>query len=68
METDKEGNKMVLEHVTFHLIEAMRFFSQLDPSKFGGLGQKERDEKIRMCKNALEFTKDLVENLSTLLA
>ncbi len=30
MEVDKEGNKMILERVTFHLVEAMRLYSKLD--------------------------------------
>lgn len=63
MEIDKEGNKMILERVTFHLVEAMRLYSKLDLSGLGPLQQTE----WKMCKNALEFTKESVEKLNTLL-
>jgi hypothetical protein len=67
MENDKEVNKMVIERITFHLIEAMRLCSHLDLSGLGSFQQIEWNEKIKVCKNALEFTKDSVEKLSVLL-
>jgi hypothetical protein len=67
METEKEGNKMVLEKVIFHLLQAARLCSQLDLSRLGALEQREWEDRIKICKNALEFTKDSVEKLSILI-
>ncbi len=62
VEADKEGNKMILERVTFHLVEAMRLYSKLDLSGLGSSQEKE----LTMCKNALEFTKESIGKLNTL--
>ncbi len=53
---------MILERVTFRLIEAIRLYSQLDLS---GLASSEEME-LMMCKNALVFTKEAVQKLNTL--
>jgi len=68
MENSKERNKMALEAISFHLFEAMRRCNQLDLSKLNSLQQTEWKEKIKICKNALEFTKESVEKLSKLLS
>ncbi len=62
MEINEERNKIILEQITFCLIDAIRLYSQLNRS---GLSSKEETE-WRMCKNALEFTKDSVNRLNTL--
>jgi len=61
---DKEINRIVLEGISFHLLEAMRLCSQLDLSGLDSFKQKEWNDRIKLCKNALEFTKDSVEKLS----
>ncbi len=68
MENDKERNRIVLEGISFHLIEALRLCSQLDLSEFSSFEQREWNEKIKFCKNALEFTKESVEKLSKVLS
>ena len=68
MEIDKERNRMALERITFHLLEAMRFCNLLDLSGLGDLQQGEWNDRMKVCKNALEFTKDSAEKLSVLLA
>ncbi len=68
MENDKEKNRIVLEGISFHLITALRFCSQLDLSGLSSLEQGEWNERIKICKNALEFTKESVEKLSKILS
>jgi len=63
MEIDKERNRIALERVSFHLNEAMRFCNQLDLSGFGALDQREWDNRMRTCKDALMFTKESVQKL-----
>ena len=67
MEIEKERNRMALERISFHLIEAMRFCQQLDLSGFGALEQREWDEGMKICRKALEFTKESVQKLSEIL-
>ena len=66
-DVDKERNRVALEKISFHLIEAMRFCNQLDLSGLGLLEQGEWDNRMKICKNAIEFTKDSVEKLSKIL-
>ena len=67
MEIEKERNRIVLERISFYLIEAMRFCNQLDLSGLGPLEQREWDDRMKTCKNAIEFTKESVEKLSKIL-
>ena len=67
MEIDKERNRMALERISFHLDEAMRFCNQLDLSGLGLLEQGEWDNRMKTCKNAIEFTKNSVRKLSKIL-
>jgi hypothetical protein len=67
MEIDKERNRVALERVSFHLIEAMRFCNQLDFSGLGLLERGEWDNRMKVCKNAIEFTKESVQKLSKIL-
>jgi hypothetical protein len=67
MEIDKERNRMALERISFHLDEAMRFYNQLDLSGHGPLEQREWDNRMKTCKNAIEFTKESVQKLSKTL-
>jgi len=64
MEIDKERNRIVLERISFHLGEAMRFFNQLDLSGLGPLDQRVWDDRMKTCKNAIEFTKESVQKLT----
>ncbi len=64
---DKEKNKIVPERVYFHLLQALSLFAKLDLSGFGPLEEKEWNDRIENCKNALTFTKDLAKKLSALL-
>jgi hypothetical protein len=66
-DVDKERNRVALERISFHLIEAMRFCNQLDLSGLGLLEQGEWDNRMKICKNAIEFTRDSVQKLSKIL-
>ena len=67
MEIEKERNRVALERISFHLNEAMRFCNLLDLSGLGPLEKKEWDDRMKVCKNALEFTKGSLQNLSKIL-
>jgi hypothetical protein len=67
MEIDRERNRMALERIAFHLDEAMRFCNQLDLSGLGPLEQKEWDSRMKTCKDAIEFTKQSVQQLIKIL-
>ncbi len=67
MKIDKERNRLVLERISFHLDEAVRFCNQLDLSGLGPLEQREWDRRIKTCKDALQFTKDSLEELNNIL-
>jgi hypothetical protein len=66
-EVDKERNWTALERMAFHLDEAMRFCKQVDLSGLGPLEQGEWDSRIKTCKNAIEFTKESVQQLIKIL-
>jgi hypothetical protein len=68
MDSDKERNRMIMEQVFFHLLETLRLCSELNLSGLGPLEQKEWNDKMKLCKNALEFTKSSVEKLSKLIS
>lgn len=67
MEIDKERNIIALERISFHLDEAMRFCSRLDLSGLGPLEQTEWNDRMKVCKNAIEFTKESAAKLSKIL-
>ena len=63
MEIDKERNRIALERISLHLNEAMRFCNQLDLFGLGSLEQTEWNNRMKICKNAIEFTKESVQKL-----
>lgn len=65
---DKEKNKIALETISLHLLEALRLCTHLDLSGLSSLEQSEWDYRVKLCKNALEFTKDSVEKLGALIS
>jgi len=67
MEIEKERNRNALERITFHLDQAMRFCNQLDLSGLGPPEQSEWDNRMKTCKNAIEFTKESVQKLNKIL-
>ena len=67
MEIDKERNRIALERISFHLDEAMRFCNKLDLSGLGPLEQKEWDDRMKICKDAIEFTKESLKKLNKIL-
>ncbi len=67
MDIDKERNRIALERISFHLDEAMRFCNQLDLSGLVPLEQSEWDNRMKICKNAIEFTKESVQKLRKIL-
>ena len=67
MEIEKEKNRNSLERITFHLDQAMRFCNQLDLSGLGPPEQSEWDNRMKICKNAIEFTLVSVQKLSKIL-
>ena len=64
---DEEKNRIALERISFHLVEALRLCTQLDFSGLGSLEQREWNDRIKICKNALEFTQDSVKKLNKIL-
>jgi len=66
MDIDKEKNKLVMMQIFFHLLETVRLCNQLDLSGLDPLEQKEWNDKIKLYKAALEFTKSSVEKLNKL--
>jgi len=67
MEIEKERNRNSLERITFHLDQAMRFCKQLDLSGLALPEQSEWDNRMKICKNAIEFTLISVQKLSKIL-
>ena len=67
MEIEKERNRSALERITFHLDQAMRFCNQLDLSGLAPPEQSEWDNRMKICKNAIEFTKESLQKLSKIL-
>lgn len=67
MGIDKEKNRIALERISFHLDEAMRFCNQLNLSGLGPLEQREWDDRMKICKNAIEFTKESLQKLRKIL-
>ena len=57
-----------MEEVFFHLLETLKLCHQLDLSDLGPLEKKEWEDRIKLCKNALEFTKSSVEKLGKLIS
>lgn len=66
-DVDRERNRMALERIGFHLDEAMRFCNQLDLSELGPLEQREWNTKMNNCKDAIEFTKGSLKELTKIL-
>jgi len=67
MDIDKERNRIALERISFHLAQAMRFCNPLDPSGLGPQEQSEWDNRMKICKNAIEFAKESVQKLNKTL-
>lgn len=67
MEIGKERNRIALERISFHLDEAMRFCHQLDLSGLGPLEQKEWNDRMKTCKDAIMFTRQSVQKLTQIL-
>jgi hypothetical protein len=63
MDIDKERNRIALERISFHLDEAMRFCNQLDLSGLGPLEKTQWDDRMKTCKNAIEFIKESLQKL-----
>ena len=59
----EKRNRMVMEQIFYHLLETLQLCGQLDLSKLTPLEQHEWNDRIKLCKNALEFTKNSVEKL-----
>ena len=67
MKIEKERNRIGLERISFHLDEAMRFCHQLDLSGLGPLEQREWDNRMKTCKDAIKFTRESVQKLGEVL-
>ncbi len=68
MASIKEKNNKIMEQILFRLLETSKLCNQLDLSGLGPLEQKEWSERISLCRNALEFTKNSVGKLSQLIS
>lgn len=64
---DKERNIIALERISFHLDEAMRFCNQLNLSGLSPLEQNEWNDRMKTCKDAIEFTKESLQKLQKIL-
>jgi hypothetical protein len=67
MEIDKGRNRIALERISSHLDEALRFCSQLDLSGLGPLEQREWDNRMKICKDAITFTRLFIQKLTRIL-
>ncbi len=65
---EKEENRKRLEIISFHLDQAMRFCGKLDLSGLGSLEQKEWNYRIKNCRDAIEFIRGVIQQLSKILA
>ncbi len=68
MSIKNEKNKIIMELALSRLLETLQLCAQLDLSDLNPLEQKEWTDKIKLCKNALEFTKNSVERLSKFIS
>ncbi len=68
MDSQNERNRMIMEKALYHLLETLRLCAELDLSNLSHLERQEWTEKIKLCKNALEFTKESVEKLSKFIS
>ena len=68
MDIDKERNKIVLEQIFFHLEAAMRLCNKLDLSALSSIDQGIWDTTMKICKDALHFTKESTQRLSKILS
>ncbi len=59
---------MIIEKALFHLLETLRLCAELDLSNLSPLEQQAWNDRIKLCKNALEFTKNSVEKLSKFIS
>ena len=66
-EVDRERNRITLERISFHLKEAMRFCTQLDLSGLAPLERREWDNRMKNCKDAIEYTQEAAQKLSKIL-
>ncbi len=57
-----------MEKALFHLLETLRLCAELDLSDLNPLERQEWTDRIKLCKNALEFTKNSVEKLSKFIS
>jgi len=67
MEIYKERNRMALERISFYLNEAMRFCNQLNLSGLGPLEQNKWNDRMKTCKDTIEFTKESLHKLQKIL-
>ena len=68
MASKNEKNRVIIEQAVFHLLETLKLCMSLDLSDLGPLERKEWSDRIKLCKSALEFTKDSVEKLSKFIS
>ena len=67
MKIEKERNRNSLQRITFHLDQAARFCNQLDLSGLGPSEQSQWNDKMKICKDAINFTKESIQQLSKIL-
>ena len=67
MEIDKQSQNKRLEVILSHLDESMRLCKNLDFSEIPGIDQSEWENRMKVCKDAIEFTKGSVERLQKIL-
>jgi hypothetical protein len=67
MEIEKERNRNLLDRIIFHLDQAMEFCNQQDLSGLGPSEQSQWNDKMKICKDAINFTKESIQQLSKIL-
>ncbi len=68
MSTEKERNREALDRIAFHLDQAMRLYDELDLSDLDPLEEKEWADRMKTCKDAIEFTKRSIQRLKEILS
>ena len=63
----KKKNAEILEEIIFHLSEAYGFFNDLKDRRVSAVEQREWEDAIRLCKNAIEFINGKVDSMGKML-
>ena len=63
----KEMNKKAMEEILSHLDEAMRLCKRLDLSQIPSMHKIEWENRMKICKDAIQYTRGSVQGLLKIL-